>query len=271
MLFPLAMLDLFSEIIAITLSLSTTTNFSVLAKPALLVRTCCGIYGVPSTLGSYLTAFLRTGCGNFTFLPWLYLYPTQCLTRYVHGQRVVCSTSNTIQVLDFSRSIHPSSSAHEMFLRSNPSCVPKESIFVDDVITQLPYYTVNRTINQKFFAFMIDDERIIGLRASFIYDLNEFCFFLTLILSRSILYKSLKIGSYTYLCCSRLSLPMFFLSSSISLYSFNPVTVSTAAVRRDVSYSKNTCRGPCAIISDIVSVIVVSVFPCLLISGWVVV
>ena len=59
--------------------------------------------------------------------------------------------------------------ANEVFLRSNPSRIPKESIFVEDVVTQLPYHTVNRTISQRFFAYMIDEERIIALRVSFIF------------------------------------------------------------------------------------------------------
>ena len=65
-----------------------------------------------------------------------------------------------------------------MFLRSNPSCIPKESIFIEDVVTRLPYYTVNRAITQRFFAYMIDEERIIGLRVGLIFrdDGDEFCF-----------------------------------------------------------------------------------------------
>ena len=35
-------------------------------------------------------------------------------------------------------------------------------------MTHLPYYIVNRAIGQRFFAYMIDEERIIGLRVSFI-------------------------------------------------------------------------------------------------------
>jgi hypothetical protein len=63
-------------------------------------------------------------------------------------------------------------------LQSKPSRIPKESIFIEDVVTQLPYYTVNRAITQPFFAYMIDEERIIGLRVSFISkdDGDEFCF-----------------------------------------------------------------------------------------------
>jgi hypothetical protein len=64
--------------------------------------------------------------------------------------------------------MHPSSpGASKTFLRSNPSRIPKDSIFVKDVVTHLPYYTVHRTIAKHFFAYMIDEERIIGLRVSF--------------------------------------------------------------------------------------------------------
>ena len=63
-----------------------------------------------------------------------------------------------------------------MFLRSNPSRIPKESIFIEDVVTQLPYYSVHRAITQHFFAYMIDEERIIGLRVSFIFKDEFFVF-----------------------------------------------------------------------------------------------
>lgn len=95
--------------------------------------------------------------------------PSQRCTRYVHGQRVICPTYETIQVLDFARPTHPSSpGASKTFLRSNPSRIPKESIFVKDVVTHLPYYAVNRAIAQRFFAYMIDEERIIGLKVRII-------------------------------------------------------------------------------------------------------
>ena len=98
--------------------------------------------------------------------------------------------------------MHPSSAeANKTFLRSNPSRIPKEAIFVKDVVTHLPYYIVNRAITQRFFAYMIDEERIIGLRVSFITKDDGDKLFLTLI-SRLILRKSLRIWSYTCLRCS---------------------------------------------------------------------
>lgn len=82
-----------------------------------------------------------------------------------------------MQVLNFARSIHaPSPGAHEIFLRSNPSCIPKDSksIFVEDVVTNLPYYTVNLPIKRGFFTCMIDEERIIGLRVCFMFKDDSF-------------------------------------------------------------------------------------------------
>ena len=168
--FPRSIMDLSLGISAITPSLSTTISSLVLRNRALLDRTYRGIYGVLNILGFYLNVFLQTGCGNFTFFILLCLWPTQRCTRYVHGQRVICSTLETIQILNFARPMHPSSpGTHKTFLRSNPSLIPKESIFVKDVVTHLPYYIVNRAIAQHFFAYMIDEERIIGLRVSFIF------------------------------------------------------------------------------------------------------
>ena len=168
--FPYPILDLSLGIFAVTPSSSTTISSSVLLNRILLDRTYCGIHGVLNILGSYLVVFLQTGCGKISFFIWFYLYVrTQHYIRYVHGQRVICSTPETIQVLDFARPTHPlSPRASKTFLRSNPSRIPKESLFVQDVVTHLPYYVVNRAISQGFFAYMIDEERIIGLRVSFI-------------------------------------------------------------------------------------------------------
>ena len=98
--------------------------------------------------------------------------------------------------------MHPSSpGAHKKFLRSNPSRISKESIFVKDVVTHLPYYMVNRAITQRFFAYMIDEERIIGLRVSFIYRMMVMnC--LRLLFSSLTLRMKLRVWSYTCLPCS---------------------------------------------------------------------
>jgi hypothetical protein len=114
-----------------------------------------------SSSGSSLS-WRSWGPQHTRFLP--QCVPTNWL-RYVHGQRVICSTPDTIQVLDFARPTHASSGrAYGMFSRSNPSRIPKGSIFMEDVVTELPYHTANRPITQHFFAYMIDDERIIGLK-----------------------------------------------------------------------------------------------------------
>ena len=75
-------------------------------------------------------------------------------------------------------------------------------MFVKDVVTHLPYYTVNRAVTQRFFAYMIDEERIIGLKVSIILSKEVMNWFMTLIFSRLILRKSLRFWSYTYLRCS---------------------------------------------------------------------
>ena len=50
-------------------------------------------------------------------------------------------------------------------------------MFVQDVVTHLPHYIVNRAITQDFFAYMIDEKCIIGLRVSFMkVDGDEFLF-----------------------------------------------------------------------------------------------
>ena len=118
---------------------------------------------------------------------WLFTYGQQLkktlYTRYVHGQRVIYSTPESIQVLDFARPVHHPSSpgannSNKTFLRSNPSRIPKESIFVKDVVTHLPYHiVVNHAITQRFFACMIDEERIIGLRVKFLLLFKDDCFF----------------------------------------------------------------------------------------------
>ena len=121
--------------------------------------------------------------------------------------------------------MHPSSpGANNTFLRSNPSRIPKESIFVKDVVTHLPYYIVNRAITQRFFAYMIDEERIIGLRVSFIFkdDGDELFFDL---FSRLIIRKGVKIWSYTCLRCSRVTLRT--LQSSQNLFINLDCTVVT--------------------------------------------
>ncbi|KAF8956210.1 hypothetical protein BDZ97DRAFT_1959013 [Flammula alnicola] len=85
--------------------------------------------------------------------------------RYVHGQRVICSTGTpVIDVLDFGYS--PTKSTVQL-------CVSTTSfpVFVADVVTRLPCHTSQRELDDEFYAYMIDEDRIIGLVVSFL-----FCF-----------------------------------------------------------------------------------------------
>ena len=128
--FQSPILDLSLKTIVVTLSSSTTISSLVLLNRILLDRTYCGIHGVLNILDSYLVVFLQTGCGNFSFFTSMSEHNI-IYTRYVHGQRVICSTPEMIQVLDFARPTHPlSPRASKTFLRSNPSRIPKASIFV---------------------------------------------------------------------------------------------------------------------------------------------
>ena len=124
--FPSPILDLSLKTTVVTLSSSTTISSLVLLSRVLLDLTYCLIHGVLNILDSYLVVvFLQTGCGNFSFFTSMsennFIY-----TRYVHGQRVICSTPEMIQVLDFARPTHPlSPRASKKILRSNPSRIMK--------------------------------------------------------------------------------------------------------------------------------------------------
>ncbi|KAJ3511729.1 hypothetical protein NLJ89_g3927 [Agrocybe chaxingu] len=93
--------------------------------------------------------------------------------RYAHGNRIVCKSFNKrgIDVLDFtpSPSFKPTRSAsgsqvQQYFSRDDPTVISKEaSTFKGDVVTRLPYRTASREVAKTPFAYMIDEERIIGL------------------------------------------------------------------------------------------------------------
>lgn len=90
---------------------------------------------------------------------------------------------HNIQELNFVELMHASSpGAHELFLWSNPPCIPKdlESPSIADVVMHLPYYTVNHLISQHFLTYMINEERTIWLRVCFMFknDVDQFYFWL---------------------------------------------------------------------------------------------
>ncbi|CAA7262346.1 unnamed protein product [Cyclocybe aegerita] len=93
--------------------------------------------------------------------------------RYVHGNRVVCNSLDKIgiDVLNFSSfTCNTDSSAsgsreRQCFSRGNPTVISKDvKIFEDDVITRLPYQIASHEMEKTPFAYMIDEERIIGLQ-----------------------------------------------------------------------------------------------------------
>ncbi|KAF8057527.1 hypothetical protein FPV67DRAFT_1456141 [Lyophyllum atratum] len=100
--------------------------------------------------------------------------PPYTWLRYVHGQRVVCPPGlnpsvETISVLDFN--VHhfhtPRSSSDEVIRQIcvAPSTIPGDKLFKNAVTTRLPYFVTSRVIFERYSAYMIDAERIIGLKA----------------------------------------------------------------------------------------------------------
>lgn len=99
--------------------------------------------------------------------------------RYVHGSRVVLppfasqwpERKSTVCVLDFN--VHPKRvddpvplhcPEKDSRLVTDPSRVPATTVFEDDVVTSLPYLASTRSENFHYSGFMIDDERIIGMK-----------------------------------------------------------------------------------------------------------
>lgn len=100
--------------------------------------------------------------------------------RYVHGSRVVLPPfvsatwpllESTLCVLDFN--VHPKRAddpvplhdpAKGCQLITEPSRVPATTVFEEDVVTSLPYLASTRSGKFHYSGFMIDDERIIGMK-----------------------------------------------------------------------------------------------------------
>ncbi|KAJ3500541.1 hypothetical protein NLJ89_g9747 [Agrocybe chaxingu] len=93
--------------------------------------------------------------------------------RYVHGHRVVCSSTDKpgVDVLDFSPfSTSKSSSStsgsrvQQYFSRDDPTVISKdEGTFEEDVITCLPYHVASREVENAPHGYLIDEERIVGV------------------------------------------------------------------------------------------------------------
>ena len=100
-----------------------------------------------------------------------FYYPS----RYVHGHRVACTSAfaNGVDVLNFSTSpdTTPVSLYHLTFKKDNPTVVPHLNVFTKDVVTYLPYRLSTRPVDEDYYAYMIDEERLIGLKV-----FRLFCF-----------------------------------------------------------------------------------------------
>lgn len=101
--------------------------------------------------------------------------------RYVHGQRVVLPPVwqhplSILCVFDFN--VHPkriddpvattsNEDVHGKYeMVSRPSTVLAGDIFRQDVVTQLPYALSSRSGQFNYSGFMIDDERVVGMKVS---------------------------------------------------------------------------------------------------------
>jgi len=110
--------------------------------------------------------------------------------RYVHGTRVVCpvlqpSGESRVEVLDFN--MHHASRTQTMAeklaatrlgidieqrpegarLVCEPSVFPAGLVFAKEVITSLPYYSVPAPgQSEPYVGYMIDEQRLLGLKAS---------------------------------------------------------------------------------------------------------
>ncbi|CCM03957.1 uncharacterized protein FIBRA_06111 [Fibroporia radiculosa] len=151
----------------------------------------------------FLLSFIPTDCRsgsswNYEIRPWYTWGPdhTRLLLednisfqwlRYVHGQRVVLphlhtdvgKAERTLRVLDFN--VHPKriddftndptfqERAEELgakyHMRAEPSTVPAGAVFKHDIVTSLPYWESQRMGAFDYSGFMIDDERIIGMKS----------------------------------------------------------------------------------------------------------
>jgi len=52
----------------------------------------------------------------------------------------------------------------QTFTRSQPTTISEPSLFLEEVVTRLPYHVATRPMKERFHAYMIDEERIVGLK-----------------------------------------------------------------------------------------------------------
>jgi hypothetical protein len=102
--------------------------------------------------------------------------------RYVEGERVVLPATplattflEVVRILDFN--VHPKREWHASSLGeptrdvhvqqvSEASTIPAGDIFEHDITTSLPYRMLSTTALFDYSGFMIDEERLIGLKVS---------------------------------------------------------------------------------------------------------
>ncbi|TFK38347.1 hypothetical protein BDQ12DRAFT_723206 [Crucibulum laeve] len=106
--------------------------------------------------------------------------------RYVQGQQVICPPfdedgTQCIRILDFNVPDKPEvdnpvpsaddNSGVVQELHSSPEIIPASNVFMQDVITQLPYCATARLLSldeEKDQAYMIDQERVVGLQVDIV-------------------------------------------------------------------------------------------------------
>jgi hypothetical protein len=87
------------------------------------------------------------------------------MLRYVHGQRVIApARGDCLTIMDFSWSVLRDEDQRGVCTAANHT--PSGNLFKTDIKTSLPYRQVTRrgVVDNDFSGFMIDDERIIGLK-----------------------------------------------------------------------------------------------------------
>ncbi|KAF8872599.1 hypothetical protein CPB84DRAFT_1799079 [Gymnopilus junonius] len=106
------------------------------------------------------------------------LIQTQSLNRHTHGARVIFSRRGEpmIEVLNFNipscTSVSTSASTSAFEFHDAPTTGYPNYLFQNDFMTCLPYYSTVRVLEESFFTFMIDEERVIGIKTSNTFDIN---------------------------------------------------------------------------------------------------
>ncbi|PFH47233.1 hypothetical protein AMATHDRAFT_68200 [Amanita thiersii Skay4041] len=142
----------------------------------------CFFFVHSSTFQRYIDLHERTQAAEPFNVPWeewgsensrFFVSPTPSQwLRYVQGQRVVSAPEfndgrGLIKVWDFNvnRGDDPESSDfNNSQLVTSQSSVTALHMFKDRITTKLPYHSAFRVIDEDYGAFMIDEERVIGLK-----------------------------------------------------------------------------------------------------------